>query len=114
MSKSNTQSPVMSLPTHSQSNHLLNLSTDTRAALCEVFATAAHAHKQEYLGRKRVLREHEAQEDHDKKHTDVLISLCAFSERYLKELAKTFKAVTGSEYWMEEVQKIIQQANQIA
>lgn len=99
MSKSNAQSPVSNIPMHSQDNHLLNLSTDTKAALCEVFATAAYAHKQEYLGRKRVLREHEAQEDRDKKHTDVLIS---------------FKAVTGSEYWIEEVQKIIQQANRTA
>ena len=79
-----------------------------------MFCTAAHAHKREYLQRRQWLAEHLAKEDRDKKHDLVLISLCDFSERYLRNVAKTYKELTGSDFWIDEVKNIITIASQAA
>lgn len=113
MTNPTPQSPVLCPFSQPHPQNPLGLSIDARGLLCEVFATAAHAHKREYIDRKRALKYHLAKENPDQKHTAVIISSCEFSERYLNDLAKTYKDVMGSDFWIKEVEKIIQQAETI-
>jgi len=104
------QSPVSEVTIPSNKYNPFNLTTDIRDSLSEVFCAAIHSHKSDYLTRKHRLAEHLAKEDHDKKDTPVLVSLCQFSERHLKQEAQTYKAIMGSDFWIKEVEKIIQEA----
>lgn len=113
MTNPTPQSPVSDTTIPSNKHNPFNLTTDIRDSLSEVFCAAIHSHKSDYLTRKHWLAEHLAKENHDKKHTEVLISLCDFSERLLKSEAQTYKAIMGSDFWIEEVTKIIQEAETV-
>lgn len=113
MTNPTPQSPVIDSTIPSNKYNPFNLTTDIRDSLSEVFCAAIHSHKRKYLKRKKWLNEHLVKEDPDQKHTEVLISLCDFSERFLKHEAQTYKAVMGSDFWIEEVTKIIQEAETV-
>lgn len=110
MTNPTPQSPVSDTTIPSNKHNPFNLTIDIRDSLSEIFCAAIHSHKRDYLERRQWLAEHLAKEDPDQKHTEVLISLCDFSERFLKQEAQTYKAVMGSDFWIEEVTKIIQEA----
>lgn len=115
MSNPTQTAPVSDITIRSNNgNNQFGLTEDIRTSLISVFCDAFHYHKCDYLDRKKALVEHLAKEDHDKKHTPVLISLCNYSESRLNEIANTYKPLMGSDFWLEELQKIITEANQAA
>lgn len=114
MSNPTTQSPVGDLPDLVDPNNPSELTIDQRFNLSEVFCTAFWTHKLEYIKRKQQLNEHLAKADRDEKHDEVLISLCDFSERYMRNVAKTYKSIMGSEFWLKELETTIAEANQSA
>lgn len=108
------QAPVSDVSILTTAHNPFGLTDDIRTSLISVFCDAFHYHKCDYLDRKKALAEHLAKEEYDKKHTPVLISLCNFSESRLNEIANTYKTLMGSEFWLEEFQKITAEANQTA
>lgn len=96
-----------------RSNNQFGLTEDIRTSLISVFCDAFHYHKCDYLARKKALVEHLSKEDHDKKHTPVLISLCNYSESCLNGIADTYKQLMGSDFWIEELKKIIKEAETV-
>lgn len=113
MANPTSQSPVSDSTIPSNKHNPFNLTADIRDSLIEVFCAAIHSHKRDYLERRHWLAEHLAKEDSDQKHTETLISLCDFSERLLRNAAQTYKAIMGSDFWIEEVEKITQQVENI-
>ena len=106
--------PVSDVSILSTAHNPFRLTDDIRESLSEVFCAAFHSHKSEYLQRKQWLAEHLAKDERDQKHDVTLISLCDFSERYLRNTAQTYKLLMGSNFWIDEVNKIIQEASQDA
>lgn len=113
MTNPTPQSPVSDSTIPSNKHNPFNLTADIRDSLIEVFCAAIHSHKREYLQRRQWLNEHLAKEDSDQKHTETLMSLCDFSERLLRNAAQTYKAIMGSDFWIEEVTKIIQESETV-
>ncbi len=109
-----TLAPVSDISIVSTAHNPFRLTDEVRESLIEVFCAAAHEHKREYLQRKQWLLEHLAKEERDEKHDAVLISLCDFTESYLRNTAQTYKLLMGSNFWIDEVNKIIQEASQDA
>ena len=109
-----TLAPVSDISIMSTAHNPFRLTDEVRDSLSEVFCAAIHSHKRDYLERKQWLAEHLAKDDPDEQHTEVLISLCDFSERYMRNIAKTYKSVMGSDFWLDELQKVIAAANQTA
>lgn len=109
-----SQAPVSAVSTLIRANNPFGLTDDLRSSLSAVFCDAFHYHKNDYLDRKKDLAKHLAKDDRDQKHDAVLISLCDFSERYMRNTATTYKKLMGSDFWLEELQKTITEANQTA
>lgn len=105
------QAPVSDVSILITAHNPFGLTDDIRDSLSEVFCAAFHAHKSDYLQRKQWLCKHLAKENHDEKHTEVLISLCEFSERYMRNIAKTYKSIMGSDFWIEQLELVIQENN---
>lgn len=114
MPNSTQAAPVSDISVLSTANNPFRLTDDIRDSLSEVFCAAFHAHKRDYLQRKDWLAEHLAKDERDHKHDADLISLCCFSERYMRNIAKTYKSIMGSDFWLDELQKVIAAANQTA
>lgn len=107
-----TQAPVSDVIAKINEDKPFELPDQIRESLIEIFCSAFNAHKIEYLQRKDRLAKHLAKEDRDEKHDAVLISLCDFSERYMRNTALTYKDLTNSNFWLDELNKTIQEANQ--
>lgn|GEM_PF-2427006 len=114
MNNPTTQAPVSDIAIQSTAHNPFRLTDDIRDSLSEVFCAAFHSHKRDYLQRKDWLAEHLAKDERDQKHDANLISLCDFSERYMRNIAKTYKSIMGSDFWLDELQKVIAAANQTA
>ncbi|AGP49489.1 hypothetical protein PSYCG_10010 [Psychrobacter sp. G] len=106
-----TQAPVSDVAILSTAHNPFRLTDDIRDSLSEVFCAAFHAHKSDYLERKQWLIEHLAKEDRDQKHDANLVALCHFSERYMRNTAKTYKSIMGSDFWIEQLELVIQENN---
>ena len=104
-----TQSPVSDVSIPSDTHNPFNLTVDMRWDLSEIFCTAFHVHKRDYLEYKQDLKDHLVKENRNEEHDAVLISLCNFSEGYMSKVAKTYQSLTGSDFWLEEFDKVIQE-----
>lgn len=108
-----TQSPVSDVSIPSDTHNPFNLTVDMRWDLSEVFCTAFHVHKRDYLERNQDLKDHLAKEDRNEKHDEVLISLRDFAEHYMRKTAIAYQQLTGSNFWLEDFNEVIQEGETI-